>query len=119
MKTKARHRPAAAGLPLVLTGEGRDEALSESTKSRIKVTRDSVTIPLPRKFNLYNPQGPNMSEEVRAVSRAELRILEENLVLLIDEELDRAVPAHLRNRGEIGGRVSSLRLRPFHTRPTP
>jgi hypothetical protein len=102
----------------VFIGHGRDELLSESTKTRIRVTRDSVTIPMPRKFNQYNPKGPNMSEEVRTVSTGELRQLEENLVLYIEEELDRAVPVHLRNRGEIGGRVESLELktfRPFRT----
>jgi hypothetical protein len=72
--------------PLVATGEGREEALSESTKSRIRVTRDSVTIPLPTKFNLYNPKGPNMADEVRAVSKQELSILEENLVINIERD---------------------------------
>jgi hypothetical protein len=96
--------------PLVLKGEARAEALSESTKQRIRVTRDTVTIPLPTKLNRYNPKGPNMAEEVRAVSRAEIGDLEDALVVFIPQELDRAVPPHLRNRGETGGRVKSLRL---------
>jgi hypothetical protein len=110
---KAHFRPAAAGLPLVLTGKGREEALSESTKRRIKVTEHSVTIPLPTKFNLSHPHGPKMSDEVRAVSAAEIKLLEENLVLFIEDALDAEVPAYLRNRGEIGGRVESLKLREF------
>jgi hypothetical protein len=107
---KAKLRFRGHTNPLLLTGEGRDETLSESTKRRIRVTRSAVTIPLPTKFNRYNPKGPNMAEEIRAVSRAEIPQLEENLVVYIDEELDRAVPAHLRNRGFIGGRVSRLKL---------
>lgn len=94
--------------PLVLTGEGRDEALGEGTRRRIRTTRDSVTIPLPRKFNRYNPKGPNMSEEVRAVSRPELRTLEAVLVQEIDAELQAAVPPE--HRGSARPRVSRLRL---------
>lgn len=110
---KFKHRPAAAGVPLVLTGEGRDQAQSESTRHRIRATRDKVTIPLPTKFNLYNPKGPRMVDEVRHVTAAELRQLEGVLVQAINDELDKQVPAHLRNRGEIGGRVESLRLSPL------
>lgn len=117
--TKAKLKHWGHANPLVASGEGRDEALSESTKARIRVTRDSVTIPLPRKFNLYNPKGPNMADEVRAVSSAELRQLEENLVIYIEDELDKEVPAHLRNRGEIGGRVKSLELKRFRPSGNP
>ena len=106
---KIRHR--GHDNPLVLSGEARDEALSESTKTRIRTTRDSVTVPLPRKLNRYNPAGPNLSQEVRAVSRDEIRQLEQALVAFIHAELDRQVPAHQRNRGFVGGRVESLQIR--------
>jgi hypothetical protein len=106
---KQRHRGHTN--PLVLRGETREETLSESTKARIHTTRDTVTIPLPTKVNRYNPKGPNLPEEIRSVSRSEIAVLEENLVLFIEDELDREVPAHLRNRGEIGGRVERLRIR--------
>lgn len=107
---KYKRRHLGHNNPLLVSGEGRDETLSESTKHRIRVTRDTVTIPLPTKFNRYNPAGPNMAEEIRAVSREEIGQLEQSLVAFIEGELDRAVPAYLRNRGEIGGRVQSLRL---------
>lgn len=111
---KTKFRPDAAYLPLVLTGEGRDEALSENTKRRIRVTRDSVTIPLPLKFNRSHPHGPKMSDEVRAVSADELRVLAENLILFIEEELTRELPAIQQNRGFSGGKVESLNLREFN-----
>ncbi len=115
-KVRKRHN-ARTKNPLVHTGEGMEEAMSETTVARIKVTRDSVTIPLPRKFNRYNPKGPNMSEEIRAVSRSEIRALEQNLVIDIEAELDKEVPAHMRNRGYIGGRVKSLSLKRFRRSP--
>lgn len=109
--SKAKLKYRGHNLPLVNSGQGKREAMNESTRARIRVTRDKVTIPLPRKFNRSNPKGPRMSEEIRAVSRAELQLLEENLVWYIDEELDAAVPPHLRNRGYIGGRASGVRFR--------
>lgn len=108
---KRKHAVDGDGVPLVFTGEGRTLATSESTRARIHVTRHSVTIPLPRKFNRYNPKGPNMSEEVRHVSPAELRVLADNLVLLADAELANEVPAHLRIPGALKPQVKSLRLR--------
>lgn len=103
-------------LPLVFSGEARGQLLSESTKARIKVTRDTVRIPMPTKLNQYNPKGPNMPEEVRKVSRAELDVLQENLVIWIEDELNAEVPAHLRNRGFIGGKVKRLKLTGFRQR---
>lgn len=116
-RAKLKHR--GHNNPLVLKGEGMEEAMSEQTRARIKVTETSVTVPLPRKYNRYNPKGPNMSEEVRAVSQAELRILEGNLVMGIEDELDAEVPPHLRNQGYIGGRVKSLKLRQFRPSGNP
>lgn len=98
---------------LVKTGEGMREAESQATAARIKSTRHSVVIPLPRKFNWRRwASSPPMADEVRAVTPAELRDLETVLVGYIENELDRAVPAQLRNRGFRGGRVQSLRLSP-------
>lgn len=111
---KAKLRHWGHNNPLVLTGEGMEEALSESTKQRIRVTRDSVTIPLPRKFNRYNPKGPNMSEEVRAVSRGEIPILERVLVQSIDEQLAAAVPPDAQGATP---RVSRLRLHSYRYGP--
>lgn len=105
-------------LPLVYSGEAREELLSESTKSRIRVTRDTVRIPMPTKLNRYNPKGPVMPDEVRKVSRAELNLLQDNLVIDIEDELDKAVPVHLRNRGIVGGRVKRLRLTNFRPKPS-
>jgi hypothetical protein len=104
---KAKVRHLRHNNPLVRTGEGRDEALHPSTVARIRVTRDSVTIPMPRKFNRYNPRGPNMAEEVRAVSRAEIQILEDRLVMFIDDELAREVKPEDQGANP---RVQSLRL---------
>ena len=102
-KEKFRHHTN----PLVNTGEGRDEAMSPSTVARIRVTRDKVTIPMPRKFNRSNPKGPKMSDEVRAVSRGEVKILEENLVFNIDHELAaEAQPTE----GTVGPRVANLKI---------
>lgn len=104
---KAKERRRGHTNPLVNTGAGRDEAMSLATLARIRVTRDKVTIPLPRKFNLSNPRGPKMSEEVRAVSRAEVRALEENLVWNIDHELAaEAEPSE----GTVGPRVGRLKI---------
>lgn len=110
-KKKRRHFGEA--LPLVFSGEAREQLLSESTKARIKVTRDTVRIPMPTKLNQYNPKGPNLPEEVRRISRSELNVLQENLVIWIEQELNREVPAHLRNKGFTGGTVKSLSLKTF------
>lgn len=93
--------------PLVNSGEGRDEAMSPATIARIRVTRDKLTIPLPRKFNRSNPRGPKMSDEVRAVSRAEVKVLEENLVLYINDELARIAQP---TEGTVGPRVGRLKI---------
>lgn len=116
---KAKHRPAAAGLPLVLTGEGREQTLSEETRGKIEATRDKLTIRLPTKFNRYNPKGPNMAEEIRAVSPGELKELQDVLVAYIDEELDNEVAPGDRNRGYSGGHVKKLSLRLGPHRPGP
>lgn len=97
-------------LPLVFSGEAREQLLSESTKARIRVTRDSVSIPMPTKLNQYNPEGPKLPDEVRRVSRAELNILQENMVLWIEQELNNEVPAHLRNQGFLGGGTASVKM---------
>lgn len=93
--------------PLVNSGEGRDEAMSPSTVARIRVTREKLTIPLPRKFNRSNPKGPKMSEEVRSVSRAEVKVLEENLVLYINDQLARVAQP---TEGTVGPRVGRLKI---------
>lgn len=100
-------------LPIVFSGEAREKLLSEGTKGRIRTTRDTVRIPMPTKLNRYNPKGPNLPDEVRRVSRAELNILQDNLVFWIEEELNREVPQHLRNQGYTGGQVRSLKLSGF------
>lgn len=102
-------------LPLVLTGEGRRLTLSDATRSKIKASRDKITIRLPQKFNLHNPKGPNMPKELRAVSNRELRAMEEFMVFAIEAQLDAAVPAMQRNRGYIGGRVGKLGLTPHRS----
>ena len=107
------------GKAAIVTGAAREETLSESTKGRIRVTRDKVRIGLPTKLNKYNPKGPNMAEEVRHVTRRELDTLQENLVIDIEDELDKEVPEQLRNRGEIGGRVKRLRLKQFRQSANP
>ncbi|MGD9632544.1 MAG: hypothetical protein AB7G28_22775 [Pirellulales bacterium] len=110
-KYKLRHRGHTN--PLMLTGEARDQLLSSSTVARIRVSRDTLRIPMPTKLNRYNPAGPNMADEVRAVSKDELRQLSDALVIFIEDELDKQVPPQARNRGEIGGRVRKLELRIF------
>lgn len=106
-------------LPLVLTGEGRALTLSDATRQKIKASRDKITIRLPQKFNLHNPKGPNMPKELRAVSRNELRAMEEFLVVAIESELDGAVPRGKRNRGYIGGRVGRINLAPHRPSSMP
>lgn len=103
-KAKERHRGHTN--PLVNTGEGRDEALATAAQ-RVRVTRDKLTIPLPRKFNRNNPRGPKISEEVRAVSRAEVKVLEENLVFYINDELAQLAPP---TEGTVGPRVGRLKI---------
>lgn len=105
-------------LPLVYSGEAREQLLGNSTKNRIRTTRDTVRIPMPTKLNRYNPKGPNLPEEVRRASRAELNVLQENLVIDIEDELEKEVPAHLRNRGFTGGRVKRLKLTGFRPKPS-
>lgn len=101
-------------LPLVFSGETREQLLGESTKARIKVTRDTVRIPMPTRINQFvSPYGVKPAEEIRRVSRAELNVLQDNLVLWIEDELSREVPVHLRNKGFTGGRVKSLGLKTF------
>ncbi|HMP05840.1 MAG TPA: hypothetical protein PJ982_05780 [Lacipirellulaceae bacterium] len=107
VKAKRAHR--GHNLPLVLTGAGRDEALGDGTRRRIRATRDKVTIPMPRKFNRSNPAGPDMSREVRAVSRGEIPVLERVLVQAIDGEL-------IKESGDQPPpRVARLRLGSFRT----
>jgi hypothetical protein len=83
------------------------------------VSRDTVRIPLPTKVNRYNPKGPNLPEEIRKVSRRELDVLEEVLVIEIEDALDREVPPHLRARGHIGGRVKSASLKTLRRSANP
>lgn len=107
---KARFRPEAAGLPLVLKGDLREQTLSEETRGKIETTRDKLIIRLPTKANLYNPKGPNMAEEIRAVSPGELKEMQDVLVAYIDEELDNEVAPGDRNKGT-NAHVARLALR--------
>lgn len=106
-------RKFGEALPLVFSGETRDELLSENTKARIRVTRDTVRIPMPTKLNRYNPAGPTLPEEVRRVSRAELNTLQAHLVTWIEDEINSEVPSHLRQRGFTGGQVVRAKLTNF------
>lgn len=106
-------------LPLVFSGDTREMLLSDNTKQRITSTRDKVTIPMPTNINQYKPKGGvDIGEEIRKVSRSELNTLQDNLVFLIEDELDKEVPANLRNRGFSGGRVQSLKLSNFRPKPS-
>lgn len=116
--SRRKLRQFGEALPLVFSGEAREELLSERTKTSIRVTRDTVRIPMPTKLNRYNPAGPNLPEEVRKVSRAELNTLQENLVLWLENELNREVPSHLRARGFVGGQVVRAKLTNFRKRPS-
>ena len=70
---------------LVFTGDGKREALRSK---KVKPARNSVTIPLPRKFNLRPRSGrTNLSKEIRAVTRSELNELTKFLTVQIDKEL--------------------------------
>lgn len=101
-------------LPLVFRGDTRDELLSENTKARIRVTRDTVRIPMPTRINQFvSRYGIKPADEIKRVSRAELDVLQENLVVWIEGELNSEVPAHLRNQGFTGGSVKRLSIKTF------
>jgi hypothetical protein len=109
-KRKARFYPGSAGLPLVLHGDWRERVLGGSSYSRIRATRDTITIPL----DAPHATQPEQADEIRRVTTDELRQVKEAMVEYIGEELDAEVPAGERNRGFIGGRVKSLSLKNFN-----
>ncbi|RQV98640.1 hypothetical protein EH220_03035 [bacterium] len=91
-------------LPLVYTGEGRREALTDQRvigKATAKMA--SVSIPLPRKYNLRRPGSPvNMADEIRAVSPEEIGILENELVKMLELKL--------RTHGQLNYATSGVRV---------
>lgn len=95
--------------PLEFTGEGRRLALSPETRSRIRSTRDRVTIPLPSKFN-WRPRGGHikLGDELRRVTNEELRNMSELLVGQIELELELAGGGS----GKVRARLSRFRLVP-------
>lgn len=106
----AKLRHGRSPYALVNTGAGRDEALDSLTLSKIRATRDKLIIPLPTKFNLHNPKGPRLPDEVRAVTHAELQQMQDLLVEGIDFELNQII-------GDSGeSRVDTVRLK-SHNRP--
>jgi hypothetical protein len=109
-RAKLRFFPGSAGIPLVLKGAWRDHVLSPSTVSRIRATRDTLRIPL----DAPHPTRPEQVDEVRSVTRDEIRQVKDAMVEFIEEELDAAVPPAERNRGVIGGRVKTLKLKNFN-----
>jgi hypothetical protein len=109
-RAKLRFFPGSAGIPLVLRGLWRDRVLSPSTVSRIHSTRDTLRIPL----DAPHATRPEQVEEIRAITNDEVRQVKDALVGFIEEELDAQVPAAERNRGVIGGRVQSLKLKNFN-----
>lgn len=115
---RKKARKFGEALPLFFSGETSQLLLSDDTRRRITSTRDKVTIPMPTNINQYKPNsGISIVDEIRKISRAELNILQDNLVVLINEELDKEVPANLRNRGFSGGHVQSLKLTNFRAKP--
>jgi hypothetical protein len=78
---KKRH--VGHSIPLVLTGAGKREALSNDT---VVANRFGFKIPLPRKYN-FRPKGGriNMADEIRRVSPRELGRLSK----AVAEQLDR------------------------------
>ena len=73
---------------LVFSGEGKRLALANK---KVFVTRNSVKIPLPRKFNFRPKAGViNMADEIRAVTNKEAKNLTEFLTVQIDREFAKA-----------------------------
>jgi len=86
---------------LVFSGDGKREALRSK---KVVPTKNSVKIPLPRKFNLRPKSGrTNLSKEIRAVTGTELTELTKFLTVQIDKELAREV-------GQGPSRVRSLSI---------
>jgi hypothetical protein len=109
-RNKLRFWPGSAGLPLVMKGEWRERVLGASTVSRIRATRDTLTIPLAAP----HATRPDQAAEIRTVTRSELGQMKEALVAFVNEELDAEVPAADRNKGILGGRVKTLSFKNFN-----
>lgn len=75
--------------PLEFTGEGKRQALNG--QRLVYATRDTVRMPLPRKFNWRNKKSKvRMADEIRAVTPAEAKELTAFLVENIDRNLSKA-----------------------------
>lgn len=74
--------------PLVFSGEGKRIALNGP--QIVHATKDTIRIPLPRKYNFRNPNSRvNMSDEIRRVSNREAVALSKFLAAQIDREFAR------------------------------
>lgn len=84
--------------PLVFSGEGRRLALHGP--QIVRATKDTIRIPLPRKFNFRNPKSRVvMSDEIRRVTDREAAALSKFLAAQIEREFAR----------EVGGSSISVR----------
>ena len=85
--------------PLELTGQGKREALA--TPQKVRVTRDKIVIPLPRKYNLRNPKSKvRMGDEIRKVTPREAKQLEKRLTELIEINLNKVAGVRHKRRVE-------------------
>lgn len=98
-----KERWVGHSIPLVLTGEGKRQALQDQ---RVFSTRDTIRIPLPRKFNWRHPKSRvRMADEIRAISRSEVKRLTAELIDHIERELAFAAGAP-----QTRGRVASAAI---------